>query len=80
LLASVRPADNEGEGVSKTVHKTAFLRLTSLGNNWHSESLLVRFRATPRKVGKVKITQAGVEELHFTEKSDRSLKSGVYGL
>jgi hypothetical protein len=34
----------------------------SIGRKWHSEPPLARFCATPRKVGKVKITQAGMEK------------------
>jgi hypothetical protein len=62
-------AGNGGEAVSKTVHKTAFSRLTSLGNNWQLKSLLVRFRSNQCQVANMHFVSAGVENMRFTEET-----------
>jgi len=58
----------------------AFSRLTSLGNNWQSETLSVRFRSSQCKTEKVHFDSTGVENPHFTEEIERLPKRAWNGL
>jgi len=85
ILATLTPADvnhtgNEGDAVSKTVHKIPFSRLTSIGKNWQLKTLLVRFLSSRCKADKVYFAQSGVVNTHFIEGIEKLAKMPQNGL